>query len=200
MPVIIFPNTGVNNIHVNSGNSNSLRLQTDTGVALNISVGNQIPPQYIDTGLFYPITNPSGFITGIDSSIYITGAVVRPSDTGAFYPVYNPSGFITGVNLSQYSTISFSTGISGHLQNQINTLSSGNQSFLTVLPTGIEYTGVMFPTSFSSVPQVYPSLIVNSDTGYLVWPRYVGATGYTACFSDVIGQSGINLQTFATNL
>jgi hypothetical protein len=66
-----------------------------------------------ETGDFYPISNPSGFITGVDLSNYVTGQVVRPSETGsfitnsqtgAFYAASNPSGFITGVDLSAYVT------------------------------------------------------------------------------------------------
>ena len=56
------------------------------------------------TGNYYPRNNPSGFITGVDLSNYVTGSVVRPSETGAFYPRSNPSGFITGVDLSNYVT------------------------------------------------------------------------------------------------
>jgi hypothetical protein len=53
---------------------------------------------------YYPNSNPSGYITGIDSSLYVTGSVIRPSDTGNFYTKDNPSGFITGVDLSSYVT------------------------------------------------------------------------------------------------
>jgi hypothetical protein len=66
-----------------------------------------------ETGDFYPSSNPSGFITGVDLSDYVTGDVVRPSETGSFitqsetgnfYPNSNPSGYITGVDLSAYIT------------------------------------------------------------------------------------------------
>ncbi|MGA0048970.1 MAG: hypothetical protein ACO3GY_07105 [Flavobacteriaceae bacterium] len=66
-----------------------------------------------ETGIFYPASNPSGFITGVDLSNYVTGNVVRPSETGSFitqsetgdfYPNSNPSGYITGVDLSGYVT------------------------------------------------------------------------------------------------
>jgi hypothetical protein len=50
---------------------------------------------------FYPASNPSGFITGVDLSSYVTS-----SQSGAFYPASNPSGFITGVDLSSYVTSS----------------------------------------------------------------------------------------------
>ena len=56
------------------------------------------------TGDFYPASNPSGFITGVDLSPYVTGDVVRPSQTGAFYPASNPSGFLTGISNIVYTT------------------------------------------------------------------------------------------------
>ena len=49
---------------------------------------------------YYPKTNPSGFITGIDLSSYLT----TNSASSTYYPKTNPSGFITGVNLSSYIT------------------------------------------------------------------------------------------------
>jgi hypothetical protein len=58
-----------------------------------------------------------------------TGSVIRPNETGVFYPTSNPSGYITGVDLSNYSTISFSTGISGHLQNQVTNLNNQTGSY-----------------------------------------------------------------------
>jgi hypothetical protein len=87
-----------------------------------------------DTGDFYPSSNPSGFITGIDTSFfvtssqtgnynnefyplasnpagYVTGGVVRPSETGYLYPSTNPSGFVAGSVVRPAETGAFaSTG------------------------------------------------------------------------------------------
>jgi hypothetical protein len=49
----------------------------------------------IDTSNFYTNNNPSGFITGVNLSPYVT-----TGQTGAFYPRSNPSGFVTGVDLA----------------------------------------------------------------------------------------------------
>jgi hypothetical protein len=70
------------------------------------------------TGIFYPTSNPSGFITGVDLSFYATQNYVTGvsghlqgqittlnSQTGSFYPNSNPSGFITGI-----SNLVFTTG------------------------------------------------------------------------------------------
>ena len=48
---------------------------------------------------FYPASNPSGFITGVNLANYIT-----TSQTGAFYAASNPSGFITGIENLVYTT------------------------------------------------------------------------------------------------
>jgi hypothetical protein len=81
-----------------------------------VNILNSQTGQYVltgSTGAFYPRSNPSGYITGVDLNGYVTGDVVRPSQTGdfittsqtgAFYPRSNPSGYITGVNLSGYVT------------------------------------------------------------------------------------------------
>ena len=59
-----------------------------------------------------------------------TGDVVRPSETGQFYPNSNPLGFITGVDLSSYATQDYVTGISGGLQNQINSLTENSNNII----------------------------------------------------------------------
>jgi hypothetical protein len=120
------------------------------------------------TGAFYPTSNPSGFITGVNLSGYVTGDVVRPSETGsfittsqtgAFYPRSNPSGFITGVDLSSYSTITFSTGISGSLQNQITNLNNQTGSYyLKSNPSG-------FITGMDLSAYVTGSVVRPSETG-----------------------------------
>ena len=118
------------------GGSDGQYYHLSSGQYFNLTTGSVIRPS--ETGAFYPSSNPSGFITGVDLSAYVTGSVVRPSDTGnfittaqtgAFYPIGNPSGYITGLDLSSYSTISFSTGISGYLQNQVTNLNNQTGSY-----------------------------------------------------------------------
>lgn len=61
------------------------------------------------TGVFYPLnSNPSGYITGVDLTNYVTksstgifvttgqtGVFITTGQTGQFYPTSNPSGFLT---------------------------------------------------------------------------------------------------------
>ena len=63
-----------------------------------------------DSANFYPIDNPSGFITGVDLTDYATTAQLDEkldkSDSGNFYPMEgNPSGFLTAhQSLQGYAT------------------------------------------------------------------------------------------------
>jgi hypothetical protein len=122
---------------------------------------------------FEEVTGISGNLqTQISTLNSQTGSYVLNAQTGNFYPTSNPSGFITGLN---------------------------QVSFLTLLPTGIEETGIPFPYSFGMVPRVLADLQLVSETGYLVGVKNVTATGYIAMFSDIIEETGIRLHTFATN-
>jgi hypothetical protein len=112
----------------------------------------------------------SGLLSG-----YVTGSVVRPSETGAFYPTSNPSGYITGVDLSNYSTIPFSTGISGYLQNQVTNLNNQTGSYYprnnpSGYITGVDlssYATIGFVTGISGYLQ--PQITnLNNQTGSYV--------------------------------
>lgn len=154
---------------------NSLSAETGSYV-LDSETGSFVTQS--QTGAFYAANNPSGFITGVDLSSYATnsgvndisgslqnqinslegstGDYVLKSQTGQFYPSYNPSGFITGVDLSNYSTISYSTGISGYLQNQISDLNNATGDYVLQSQTGQFYpssnpSGFQPPTSSDSV-------------------------------------------------
>ena len=97
---------------------------------------------------------------------------ILQSQTGDYYQNSNPSGFITGVD---------------------------QVSFVTLMQTGIEETGINFPYTFAAIPRVLVDMQLVSDTGYLVGIKNVTATGYTAIFSDIIEETGLYLHTFATN-
>jgi len=100
-----------------------------------------------ETEQFYPASNPSGFITGVNLSSYI-----QDSETGSFYATSNPSGFITGIDLSSYTTENFVTGVSGFLQIQI----SSNYS---------DITGIRNTTGSFVLKSETGSFISDSETG-----------------------------------
>ena len=60
------------------------------------------------TGNYYPSSNPSGFITGVDLSSYVTS-----TQTGQFYPASNPSGFLTAALAASGYVTSNIANISG---------------------------------------------------------------------------------------
>ena len=66
---------------------------------------------------FYPTSNPSGYITGVDLTPYQEkSAMTAYQPSGDYYSASNPSGFITGVDLRDYATTGFvESAVSGKL-------------------------------------------------------------------------------------
>jgi hypothetical protein len=71
---------------------------------LNLATGDVVRPSDIedfvsrnDTDIFYPTSNPSGYITTNELDGYVTGEVVRPSDTGVFSDYVTFEDLNTGV-------------------------------------------------------------------------------------------------------
>ena len=75
-------------------------------------VSGKLDTSAFNSSDFYPTSNPSGFITGVDLGDYATTGYVDSSvsgkldttafNSGDFYPTSNPSGYITGVDLTPY--------------------------------------------------------------------------------------------------
>ena len=86
---------------INEQNSDILIYNSSSGLWLNSGV---------NFGNFYTNNNPSGFITGVDLSSYVTN-----SQTGQFYPASNPSGYIGSAVLSNYITATGNHTIGGRL-------------------------------------------------------------------------------------
>lgn len=157
-----------------------------SGQYFNLTTGDVVRPS--ETGQFYPMSNPSGFTTGGDLSLYATksfvtgvsgvlqtqitnlnnqtGSYTLKTETGLFYPRTNPSGYITGVNLTSYATISYVTGVSGSLQTQITNLNNKTGSYILNSQTGQFYS--------SSNPSGYitgidlSSYVLDSETGNFI--------------------------------
>lgn len=102
-------------------NSGFALISYVTGVSGNLQ--NQITLLNNNTGNYYLKNNPSGYITGFNSGIYIT-----TGQTGQFYPASNPNNYSTSGNLQ-------STG--NNLQNQINNITNITGNFyLSSNPSG----------------------------------------------------------------
>ena len=157
-----------------------------TGQFLNQKIDNL--SGYTNTN-FYPRSNPSGFITGVDLSSYVTGSVVRPSETGQFYPRSNPSGFITGVDLSAYVTKSSGAFTNRPTVNGTGVLLSGE---VAGLPTTILYTtGNQIKSG---------RLIIGNDAISIVDPnsQYTLSlqTNSPATWLEILNNSGANKGVF----
>jgi hypothetical protein len=87
-----------------------------------------------ETGAFYASSNPSGFITGINNIVYTTGNQ-NISGTKNFYtrPTFNGTGILVS---GESPSISYVTGISGVLQNQITTLNNQTGNYALKTETG----------------------------------------------------------------
>ena len=81
-----------------------------------------------NSGNYYLDSNPSGFITGVNLSSYVTN-----SQTGEFYPASNPSGFLTAALAASGYVTSSITNISGAttLTNLIQITQSGYNAIVT---------------------------------------------------------------------
>lgn len=90
----------------------------------------------------------------------------------------------------QYDTV---TGVSDHVS------SSTFLQLSTLIPSGLEETGILFGQTFSSIPSVQVSLQTPYEYTYLVGIKEITTTGFTASFSDLIDNTGFYLQTLASN-
>jgi hypothetical protein len=84
-------------------------LQSQTGVFVTTGqTGVFITSS--ETGQFYPTSNPSGYITGVDLSAYVTGDVVRPSETGDFITTSQTGQFVGDSETGAFLTTSTADG------------------------------------------------------------------------------------------
>jgi hypothetical protein len=154
-------------------------MQSPTGTIVNadVSLTAGIDVSKLSgTGIFYAASNPSGFITGVNLSNYVTN-----SQTGAFYAASNPSGFITGINLSNYVTNS-QTGAFYAASNPSGFITGINLSnYVTNSQTGAFYA--------ASNPSGY--------IGSAVLSNYVTATG-NHTISGILTFTDPPLETKAT--
>ena len=129
--------------------------------------------------MFYPASNPSGFITGVDLSSYI-----QDSETGAFYPASNPSGFITGgggdvstgINVTGLSTVGKITLSEFSFEVETGSFSLGStHNGATVLLQNTTPITITVPSQVS---------------GYTV--TFIAETINSVAFASGVGLSGFN--------
>jgi len=106
---------------------------------------------------------------------------------------------LTALINSTGNTLNLKTdALSGYVDAKFVTQTS-QQVFNTNVPQGIESLGVLFPATFSSTPKVNVTLETAGDVMYMVNVRSRSTTGYYADFSDVVAESTVVLNTFASN-
>lgn len=136
---------GFGNITItNNGQIINISGDTTASSGLSIGVGDSRYLSINSGDLYYLKSNPSGYITGFNSGLYVlksdTGNYqlyfVTRNETGQFYPLTNPSGYISN---SGFALISFVTGISGNIQSQINLLNNNTGNYLLRSETGQFY-------------------------------------------------------------
>lgn len=90
----------------------------------------------------------------------------------------------------QYDTV---TGVGDHVS---------SNTFLqlsTLIPSGVEETGILFGQTFSSAPSVQISLDTPYDYTYIIGVKDITTTGFLVSFSETVENTGFYLQTLATN-
>jgi hypothetical protein len=162
-------------------------------------------------GEAYPSNNPSGFITGIDLSSYITTSQTgnfytnnNPSgyitgvDLSNYYTKDNPSGFITGINLSNYATTGQLSQASENLQNQINSLN--NSGFITGIESLVYTTGdqtISGLKTFVERPQVNGTgVLLSGEAAGSANFQYLPVTGNT----NLLSNNRYSFNTFNKNI
>lgn len=167
------------------------------------------------TGNFYPRSNPSGYITGlnINTGSFVTtgqtGSFITTSQTGQFYSSANPSGFITGVNTGNFITTGQTGAFAslanllltgGSLQNAVNSINiwTGNS-------TGLYYPRFSNPSGYITGLNT-GNFITTSQTGQF-YPNFTNPSGYiipsqTGAFASLANlvATGGSLTTLINNL
>jgi hypothetical protein len=135
------------------------------------------------TGLFYPTSNPSGFVTGLVVRPSETGSFITADQTGTFYPASNPSGYVTGSVVRPSETGSFIT---------------------------TSQTGAFYPTSNPS-GYVTGDVVRPAQTGSFITTEQTGAfyatsnpSGFITGIANIVYTTGnqtiAGLKTFSDNI
>lgn len=138
-----------------------------------------------------PTVNGTGVLLSGEAVSLNTGEL-----TGVFYPLNsNPSGYITGVDLSFYATQSYVTGVSGHLQGQINTLNGQTGNYVTGSVVRPSETGI-FVTTSQTGQFVTGSVVRPTETGSFITSSQTGAFYPSSNPSGFI--TGVDLSAYVT--
>lgn len=156
-----------------------------TGLLIELGITGSVLYNLISNATGYINTNPSGFITNLQ--------------TGQFYPKSNPSGYITGFNSGQYALTSNLQTTGQNLYQYITNLSGNSQFFTTeIVVTGLDQYVISYPVLFPTIPKIQFNIEVNSNNLYIANLSGRNTGNYTILFSEVIGESGVFVHTYAS--
>ncbi len=145
--------------------------------------------------IFYPRTNPSGYLTGFDSGNYATQANLALTGQQAWTAANN-----NGINLSGQLTLTGQTLINLITNSSGLFVYTGSElSYLTGIPTGSDKVYFNFLNyTFPTIPRVTVTLETLYDNciyGYMISGR--STTGFWSLFTDTILESGYSFNVFA---
>jgi hypothetical protein len=158
------------------------------------------------TGQFYSSSNPSGYITGVNTgellsafyplnsnpSNYVTGPVVRPTETG---------GFLTSGSLSSYATTGYVNATSGAIRSDISLLQTATgllyprtnpsgyitgvdtSSFVTTGQTG-DYVNTFYPKASNPSGYVTGNVVRPSETGAFLTSSQITGAGTVSSYTS----------------
>jgi hypothetical protein len=130
-----------------------------------------------------------------------TTVTIQPFSTSSLTK-HAPTHYLNGNDPINHNQLS---GLQGgksneyyHLEKKsFDLISSGIASFILDIPSGINQTGILFPTAFSSIPTVHSNIISPITTTYLVLIDSVTTSGFHVYFSSTINNTGYKLQNLA---
>ena len=233
--MVFFPigrRAGVMSLNSLSGHLNIVGGQgveasvSGNNVVINTISGGQLQLSgYITTGQadlrYYPLgSNPSGYITGFNSGLYITRA-----ETGEFASsgdLYQTGQDLIALINSISAGVSQVNGLSGTIDviglGTVTITESGNsivvsgggdvgtgdyisrytqQRFKALANTGFDQYYVNYPSDFTVNPIVNVTLETSSIYSYMLSISNISETGFLASFSDDILETGVYLNILA---
>jgi hypothetical protein len=184
--------TGVSGYLASLISASSAGVGTLNGLSGTITVAGAGNNSVTVAGSTITVSGSTGFLTGYQP----IGSYVTASQTGGFlttgagdaryYPLSsNPSSYLVAADVSNLASTGYVTGVSGHLQGQINGINSTTGVFITSSQTG----------------QFYP---INNPSGFITgvdlssYATITFATGISGYHSGLIANLQSATGTFVT--
>jgi hypothetical protein len=136
------------------------------------------------------VSGIKNFVTDLQKSGF---SVIASNQTGQFASAAGLS--VTNTNVTNVDTRV--TNLSGTVVADYVAKAS-QVSIVTSMATGFDEYGILFGTTFGTIPKVQATEEVTGDVTYFCSVRNRSTTGYYVMFSDTIRESGVSVHTFAS--